>query len=236
MSQVLAAPLFYIFFVYGLSFIVLSVVLFREIGKASKIAMVSTFSILAAFGLLHGLAEWTDWVRFIFDGGNLPVFAAAGPGAGEPWFLKYVSQILMVVSFTVLLQFAVNMLTYKSENKSARAIPAVLFVLYLIYIFASGTVAQSVFAAGNIGRHLFGFVGGTMAAIALLKLANELMPLGNSRLISGLAAGALGFAYYSVFGGLILHPVIGLPVQLFRMCCAVEIAFSSFYILDVFKA
>lgn len=233
MNQVFAAPLFYIFFVYGLSFIVLSVVLFREISKASKIAVVSTFSVLALFGLLHGLAEWTDWIRFIANGGNVASFGAA---ANEPVFLKYVSQTLMVVSFVVLLQFASNLLTFKSEGKAVRAIPVVLFVLYLIYVFASGAVASNVFAAGNIGRHIFGFIGSTLTAIALLKLANEMIPLGNSRLISGLAAAALGFAYYSVFGGLILHPVIGLPVQLFRMCCAIEIAFSSFYILDVFRA
>lgn len=44
--------------------------------------------------------------------------------------------------------------------------------------------------------------------------------VGNSKLIKGLLVSAIGFALYAVLGGLIINPIVGLPIQLFRAACA----------------
>lgn len=56
------------------------------------------------------------------------------------------------------------------------------------------------------------------------------------KVIKGLLVTAIGFAVYAVVGGLIIKPIGGLPIQLFRAACAFTIAISSFYILGIFKA
>jgi hypothetical protein len=59
--------------------------------------------------------------------------------------------------------------------------------------------------------------------------------MGHPRLIRALVITGIGFVCYAVFGGLIVEPIAGVPVQLFRAACAVTIAVYSFAILDIFK-
>jgi len=225
MGKLIVEPLFYIFFIYGLSFLVMSSLIFYGIKRATSLTLVSTFSLLAFFGLTHGITEWIDWVRFILK----------TLGSGEVGILIALSQIFLVVSFVLLLQFGINLLTYQSEKKGfVRALPLVLFVIYLAALLAAGVT--DVLRAGLIGRYSFGFTGAALSAIVIFKLSNTMKPLGNRKLIKGLTVAAVGFACYAIFGGLIIRPVLGLPVQLFRAACAITIAVSFFNVLDVFKA
>jgi len=225
MGKLIVEPLFYIFFIYGLSFLVMSSLIFYGIKRATSLTLVSTFSLLAFFGLTHGITEWIDWVRFILK----------TLGSEEVGILTSLSQIFLVVSFVFLLQFGINLLTYQSEKKGfVRALPLVLFVIYLAALLAAGVT--DVLRAGLIGRYSFGFTGAALSAIVIFKLSNTMKPLGNRKLIKGLTVAAVGFACYAIFGGLIIRPVLGLPVQLFRAACAITIAVSFFNVLDVFKA
>jgi hypothetical protein len=60
-------------------------------------------------------------------------------------------------------------------------------------------------------------------------------PLGNQRLDRGLNIAAAGFICYAVFGGLLIKPIAGIPIQLFRSACAVTIALSSFAVIDIYQ-
>ncbi len=221
----LREPLFYIFFIYGTSFLVMSYVVFHGIRKATSITLVKTFYALVIFGVLHGAAELTDWVRFIIH----------ASGGGEVKALYYLSPALMFVSFVVLTQFGINLLTYKSGKKNIlQLIPSVLVIAYICVIIAAKV--RDVMAEALIARNGFGTFGALLSGVALLGLARSMKALGNKRLETGLAVSAAGFMLYAVFGGIIVNPVAGLPVQLFRAACALTIAASSFYILDVFKA
>src|SRR5574337_347729 len=165
----------------------------------------------------------TDWARFTLK----------TLGAGEAEILLYVSQIFLVISFVFLLQFAVNLMTYRSEKAGfVRAIPFVLLAIYL------GTVVYleiyNISRIGLIARYSFGFAGAALSAIMLFKLSNTMKAIGNQKLVRGLTVTAMGFGCYAVFGGLITFPILGLPVQLFRAACALTIAVSSASILDVF--
>ncbi len=224
MTQLIREPLFYIYFIYGISFIVMFAVIYRGAGKATSMKLVSTFYLLAFFGLTHGTAELIDWVRFIHR----------TLGVEESTVLTYLSQIFMVLSFVLLMQFGINLLTYKAvTQKTYRAIPAVLFIIYIMIILSSGQT--NILQAGLTGRYEFGFTGSLLSAITLFKLGNTMKALGNSRLVKGLTTAAIAFVCYALVGGLITKPIAGLPIQLFRSVCAVTIAIASFSILEVFK-
>ena len=59
--------------------------------------------------------------------------------------------------------------------------------------------------------------------------------IGHPRLTNGLIVIGIGFVCYAVFGGLVVEPILGLPIQLFRAVCAVTIAAYSFVILEILK-
>ncbi len=224
MDKLFTEPLFYIFFIYGISFMMMANIIIGGIAGATSITLVSSFYMLAFFGVAHGICELTDWARII--GKTL--------GRGENVFLLYASQIFLIISFVLLLQFAVNLLTYKSEKKGlVRAIPVVLFAVYLAVVFSLGI--SNISNMGLIARYSFGFAGAALSAIMLFRLGGAMKSLGNRKLVRGLNAAGAGFGVYAVFGGLIVTPVFGLPVQLFRAASAVVIAIASSAILDVFK-
>ena len=224
MDKLLTEPLFYIFFIYGFSFMVMAVILVGGITRATSITLISAFYMLVFFGLTHGITELTDWTRVI---GRVL-------GRGENAFLLYTSQIFLVISFVFLLQFGIHLLTYKSEKRGIiRMIPLILLVVYLAIIFSLkiSDIAQ----VGLFARYIFGFAGAALSAIMLFRLGSSMKPLGNEKLIRGLNVAAVGFGCYAVFGGLIVAPVFGMPVQLFRAACALVITIASATILEVFQ-
>ncbi len=224
MDKLLAEPLFYIFFIYGFSFMVMANIIVGGITRATSITLVSSFYMLVFFGLTHGITELTDWARII--GKTL--------GRGENAFLLYTSQIFLIVSFVFLLQFAINLLTYKSETKGfLRALPLILLAVFLAVMFYLGIT--DIRQIGLYARYGFGFIGAALSAVMLFRLGTSMNALGNQKLTRGLAVIAAGFAFYAVFGGLIITPVFGMPVQLFRAACALVIAISASAILDVFR-
>ena len=224
MEKLIGEPLFYIFFIYGLSFLLMAYLIIKGARPASSTPLIMTFYMLALFGITHGVTEIVDWIRFIVK----------TLGVTEIRTLTYVSQIFLVVSFVILLQFGVNLLTYRSQNRSAyRAIPLVLVGVYGAIIVALGIT--DIIKIGLIGRYCFGFAGALLSAIALFVVGKTLKPLGNQKLDRGLTTAAAGFICYAVFGGLIITPIAGIPIQLFRSACAVTIAFASFAVIDIYQ-
>lgn len=215
---------FYIYFIYGVSFLAMAVLVIAGITRATSYTLVSSFWLLAAFGLTHGITEIVDWTRFIEQMRGDPVNVG----------LLYTSKIFLIFSFVLLLQFGINVLTYKnSQSKSPRAIPTILVVVYLaaLYFFKISDIRQ----AGLIARYSFGFVGSALSAISLIPLINTMKPLGNKKLNRGLIILAVGLAAYAICGGLIVSPIFGVPIQLFRALCAFSIAVASVSILEIFK-
>ncbi len=224
MNKLLATPLFYIYLIYGLSFLAMAWRIAGGMKKATSIALVSSFSMLVFFGIAHGTAELVDWIRFIIQTLGNPDNIA----------LLYTSQILMVISFVVLLQFGVNLMSYKSKKKGVvRTIPAACVLIFVVALFVSGI--SDIQRIGLAGRHSFGLIGSTLSGVLFFRLGITVKTLGDRKLVNGLNLAAIGFAAYAVFGGLIVQPIFGLPVQLFRAACAVTILVASSFIRGVFK-
>jgi len=223
MEQLFGEPLFYVFFIYGLSFMIMAYVVIDKITKASQLTLVSSFYALCFFGLTHGTAELTDWVRFM-----MKIL-----GVSQMSFFTYLSQISVILSFVLLLQFGINLLSYKSEKRTFfRLLPVGLFAVFLVAVIALGV--GDILKIGLLARYSFGFVGSLISAVALFRLAQTLKVIGSRKLVVGLTVTAVAFALYAVFGGLIIDPIAGIPIQIFRAACAVTIAISSFSALDVF--
>ena len=215
---------FYIYFIYGVSFLSMAVLVIAGIRRATSYTLVSSFWFLAAFGITHGITEIVDWTRFIEQTSGYSVNVG----------LLYTSKIFLIFSFVLLLQFGINVLTYKnSQSKRPRIIPTILVVVYLaaLYFFKISDIRQ----AGLIARYSFGFVGSALSAISLIPLINTMKPLGNKKLNRGLIVLAVGLAAYAICGGLIVMPLFGVPIQLFRAICAFSIAVASVSILEIFK-
>ena len=224
MNQVLTEPLFYIDLFYGISFLLMSFVVFEGTRKASSIIFVPTFYILSGFGLVHGITELIDLVSFILK----------TSGTGEFRVLTILSQSCLITSFVLLLQFGINILTYKSENKGIyRSLPVLLFVAYTVYVIFTET--SHIRTAGLIARRGFGFSGALLSGLAFFSLAKSMKVIGHPRLTKGLIVTGIGFVCYAVFGGLVVEPILGLPIQLFRAVCAFTIAVYSFTILQFLK-
>ena len=224
MNQVLTEPLFYIYLFYGISFLLMSFVIFEGTRKASSIIFVPTFYMLGGFGLVHGITELIEWVIFILKTSR----------AGEFEVLTILSQSCLITSFVLLLQFGINILTYKSEKKDIyRSLPVLFFVAYTVYIFVAET--PHIRTAGLIARRGFGFSGALLSGLAFFSLAKSMKVIGHPRLTNGLIVTGIGFVCYAVFGGLVVEPILGLPIQLFRAVCALTIAINSFAILEILK-
>ncbi len=224
MSTLFSEPLFYIYFIYGVSFLVMAGLIYRGIANATSMALVSSFSMLAVFGITHGTAELVDWVRFI----------RKTLGHPESIALVYASQLFLIVSFIVLLQFVINLLTYKnSRGKWLRAIPSLLAVVYLAAVFSLGI--SNILQAGLVARYTFGFAGSALSAVMFFRLNGAMRPLGNKKLGQGLTLAGASLAVYALVGGLIISPLFGLPIQMYRAVCAFLIAISASSILEIFK-
>ena len=224
MEKLVVQPLFYIFFIYGSSFLLMFHMIARGARRATSAPLISAFSVLALFGLTHGITEMIDWVRFMIKTLGKP----------EVTVLTYLSQGFLIISFFFLLQFGVNLLSLEYRQKSfVRVLPAVLLGVFIGTALALGIT--DVTKIGLLSRYSFGFGGSLLSAAALFHLAVTLKPLENQKLLKGLKVAGFGFACYAVFGGLIINPIGVLPVQLFRAACAVTIAIYTFSFLDIYK-
>jgi hypothetical protein len=222
MERLFGEPLFYIYLIYGVSFLLLAYLIGKGAAGSGSVPLIAAFNMLALFGLTHGITEITDWVRFV----------RKTLGAPEMIALTWLSQVCLVLSFVMLFQFALNLLAAQSTSALVplvRLVPVASLTVFLVIVLTRGM--SDILQIGLLGRYTFGFGSAALAAIALVSTANTLRALGDRGLVTGLLVAGAGFAFYAVVGGLIVVPILGAPVQLFRTACAVTIALSAFSLL-----
>lgn len=228
-----------VFFVYGLAFIILCVLVAMQPKKESGYELARFIFLLAAFGLVHGLLEWTDLWRLVKGGG--PV-------------VDGLKLVLLISSFGLLFEFSRRLLRASLtaggiwEKVLGRGIYVpVLGVLVAGTLVFGEAVIWGRYALGlpaavgaGIGFHLY-----FRRRVAPRLLADELLKMRRHFVV---AAGA--FVAYGVFAGLVVHPAgffpanvineqsfrdyVGIPVQLFRAACAVAVGASMANVLRIF--
>ena len=173
----LSTQLDFIFFFYGLAFILLGAVCFA-IRKSNPRGM--PWSMLGLFGFLHGGLEWLDLLALIF--GDSPAFAWSRLG-------------LMMASYVFLMEFA-----RQEAVRLGIKMPGQWIHLLPILIVIAGSLALGLAEANALARYSMGFVGAMGTAFIIVLHAKALS--GSERALA--LSAAIGFALYGLAAGLIV--------------------------------
>ena len=214
-AAILSAQLDYIFFFYGLAFVLLGVVCFsiaRLRGPQSPVIA------LGLFGLAHGAAEWLELIALI--------------QAGSP-VLRVIHTTVMTGSFLFLMDFA----RIKAVEFGIIS-PGRWLYLVLLLVVASCGWTGGVDSANAVARYVVGFPAAIGASLVFLAYARK--GSGTTCRIGLLAAVAM--ALYGIAAGVIIPAapfwpansinqdafirLTGVPVQLVRALLACLLATS----------
>jgi diguanylate cyclase (GGDEF)-like protein len=215
MFTVLTAQLDFIFFFYGLAFVLLGVTCFaiaqREQNRTSWL-------VLGLFGFVHGVSEWLDLAALV---------------VGDTTVFEIVRVAVMAISFVLLLDFA-----RQQAIQLGMRIPGRWVFVPLLSLVAVGGALGGTSVGIALARYFIGFVGATAASLIFACLAKGLS--GSERRFTILTAVSL--ALYAIAAGIIV-PVApiwpatvinhawfaqftGVPIQLVRGTIACSIVFS----------
>ncbi|MEI6413419.1 MAG: ATP-binding protein [Pseudomonadota bacterium] len=233
-----------VFFVYGLAFFALGLIITFRINRHSHFELMRLLWWLAGFGFVHGGLEWIDLWRIVH--GNSPVLALIRPG-------------MLVLSFLFLFEFGRRLI--RAAGVETPMTRAILLYLFLMIGLLGATIfpERSALELEIAVRYLLGFPGATLSALGLILYHRHKMePIidGNEEypgyLKSACEVAAAGFLAYGLLAGLIVpraagfpahwlnHETFlaatGIPVQLARAGCAVIITIAMGFLLRVFHA
>ena len=150
MAEFFTAQMDYVFFVYGLAFVLLAAVCL-SLGRQARQTL--PWHWLAAFGLLHGLNEWLD-------------LAAIGMADGETF--RWVRAAVLGLSFVALVEFGrLGLVRLGVSRMPGRWLAVVLASL----VCGTLGLGPNTFAAAV--RYGLGFTGGVLAAAALWKASHR---------------------------------------------------------------
>lgn len=192
-SEFIDSNITIIIFAYGLTFFCAGLVIALQPLKLSKIRLARHLWLLAAFGLIHGVAEWGH----IF----IPI---QSPYISELWISRLwdLQHLMWAISYIFLLQFGVTVINYHlSWGPAARSI----FIRFpLIWGFAiiitEAFIVQYDYGQSTV-RYLLGFPAAVLTAAAFLAERHTFSSYqSSSRIYMTLIAGAFGF--YAILGGL----------------------------------
>lgn len=212
MAAFLDDQLDFIFFFYGLAFLLLGATSWA-ISRRHPDEL--PWKMLAAFGLIHGVGEWLDLSALIL--GDSPAYAAVRTG-------------VMTASFVFLAEFGRLQMGGWAPGRW----------VYLAAIGVVGITGHTVglTEAGVASRYTLGLFGSLAASWALVRLSGRLSGVGRFHA----RAGALAFALYALATGVIVPEVpywpasllnyavftdlTGMPIQLVRGLLACWITLS----------
>lgn len=207
MSKFLIDQLDYIYFIYGLAFILLAAICSVMYRRQEETHL--PWVLLGLFGLSHGVNEWLDMLAISL--GTLPIFTT-------------IRLIIMIISFIFLLEFG----RQGYNGTSSRTLKAWIYLPLLAILIAGYSLGTSGLNAAS--RYSFCLTGGVLSAIALYKTsrrfhsARYLSITGILMLLYTLSAGVIvptsaffpasrlnhdSFLYFT-----------GIPIQLFRALLA----------------
>ena len=211
----LQTQLDFIFFFYGLAFILLGGVCFA-IRRHSDQRML--WGLLGGFGLIHGASEWLDLSALVL--GDTPNFAVFRTG-------------VMTVSFMLLLEFA-----RRGAQTLGWRMPGVWIHAVLLTGVLAGGIAHGLPEANALARYSFGFLGGLGGSLVFAAHSRHLKGADRRLAISA----SLALACYAIAAGLIVPAapiwpanvlnygwfaaVTGMPIQLIRGLLACWVAFA----------
>jgi signal transduction histidine kinase/CheY-like chemotaxis protein len=238
-----------IFFIYGLSFFSLGLMIFVQNTSRSALELRGFIWLFAAFGLLHGMSEWAD--MFLTLGESY--WSTRGVA-----IIRLIGFFLALSSFALLLDFGVR-LTWlgKPTATRMRTVSRVGSGAFVAFIVLYGIVTADKVAwalNGNVlMRYVLAVPAAVLTAIGFYRKSRfaDVAKLDDGTTRKAMVAMAVCIAAYAVFAGAIVpkalyYPasvlnyetfmqVTDLPVQLFRVACAVCAVFLVAPIMSLFR-
>lgn len=217
-----------VYLIYGTSFILMFAALTLWKKRVSHIEIMDDFKYLAAFGLLHGLAEYSDIPRFL---------------AWQPvWAFDLVKLLLVSGSFAALLAFGLNVISAGIEERRwFRGIPYGAFLMYIWFLVFAGLDFSNLDTGINYKvadlaqRYSMGFLGAAVASYAFIELSRKMNVIVGEKAGKKFMFAGIGFALYAIFGGINVNPVFGVPAVVYRSVIAVVITIAVFGIFRLFE-
>jgi signal transduction histidine kinase/CheY-like chemotaxis protein len=238
-----------IFFTYGLAFFLLGVAILlqRRLGSVFKLG--NCLWLLAAFGLSHGLGEWMDMFLTLGDTYWTPLGTEV---------IKIASFYFGAASYVCLLQFSLRIILqnrskYEFLERTALIASLSFLVAVTSYGVSTGFSGQWLLMSQILMRYLLGFPGAILTAIGFWqqRKSPEIQRLNSYHVDRSLMGMASIFALYAFFAGLLVPSApffpasvlnyatfknaVGIPVQIFRMACALLAAHFITGILNIFN-
>ena len=190
-----------IYFVYGLVFFTLGIVILLQTRTYSRLRLARSLPWLGWFGVLHGFNEWGD----IF----IPLQMTQ---TGMQYFHVYdfIQHAVLAISFWCLFQFGIDLLRPSSRSwRWIRLIPTIVLVLWAIgpmvlgYIFSKDLETWHPFAYA-LTRYMLCVPGSILAGIGLLRQTKmQIEPLQVPRIGTNLRIAAGTLFAYAFFAGMI---------------------------------
>lgn len=246
-----------VYFFYGTSFFIFGSVIIVQCDASCKYVLGRYFWLLGVFGILHGFNEWIDMLIFYKTSAWIPnVLILVN-------YIKNI--LFTFTSFIFLLQFGLWGLTLLNEKKVNRIIAkgllwaSIIFVSLVILLpivktdFLSARSIAEMISGEIFVRYLLAFPGALLTGIVFFAWRKKIMAQEqHSKLISiSFIALGISFILYAVFAGLIVPQsdffpasvinyltflnIVGLPVQVFRMFCALIVSIFIFSLLHIFS-
>src|SRR3972149_6579135 len=153
-----------VYLIYGTSFLVIFAVLTLWKKRVSHIEIMNDFKYLAVFGLLHGLAEYSDIPRFL---------------AWQPsWVFDIIKLLLVSGSFAALLAFGLTVVSAGiEERRRLRGVPFGAFLMYIWLLVFAGLdftnldTGISYKIADLAQRYSLGLSGAAITSYAFFELS-----------------------------------------------------------------
>ena len=200
----------YIFFIYGLAFIILFAVL-QSLKKLPGQSI--KWAPLGYFAILHGLLEWSDLIALsLFDS---PAF-------------KYFRLFLMIASFLPIIEFA---------RSNAKKPPTILIYLPLLFVVGYFMTMQTPAEANGFARYFILLPGGIWASLILIEKSSTALEfsadykkiafyLTGYTICAGIVVPISQLFPATVLNNDSFLEIFGFPVQLLRAFFAIGTAYS----------
>jgi signal transduction histidine kinase len=227
-----------VWFVYGLAFFTLGLVILVYPKKDSRFDLARHIWMIGVFGIVHGLNEWLN--MFLEIGGPLPLR-----------LMDHVRVLTLSGSFFFLVQFGVTMLSAHARRRRWLQGLALLPATAWLIIVLTGDPSRRLLLGDIWCRYLLCAPGGVLTAWVLFCQSSDFRTTIRRSVGRNLAVAAVTFLAYAVLAGLFVKKAdffpatilnyetfmrrTGLPVQVFRASFAIIAAWTLIRVLDVFR-
>jgi signal transduction histidine kinase len=240
--------IFFVFFLYGLAFFNMGLMVLMEMSRASDARLRKALRPLAAFGLLHGVHEWSEMTALL----------QLLPGQSLAWPLWEGARLgLMAFSFLSLAAFGASLLA-PTENirRLSLLVPLVQAGLWGIGLLVMrgqyAPLSRAVWAVADVWtRYVLAIPAALLASVGLVAQQRAFRRAGLSRFGRDSLWAAVAFFWYGLVGQAftrasplppstflnqeLFFRLFGFPVQLLRAGAAVMAATFVIRFLRAFE-